>query len=280
MSVVAREEGRRPQAAPPSRALGWRRSPAAEALVLRLLALAIILGAWEAIVRTGVLTEFWISRPGLVAQRLLDLLVIKATIWDHLAATLQEALLGLAGGSVLGVLSGLALAKWRRLHVALDPYIMGLYGLPRVALAPLFIMWLGIGIESKVVLAGFVTYFVLLINTFVGVKNIDTDLLNAVRTMGGQGAFLFRKVVLPSCIPWILSGLRIGLGLSLTGAVVAEMLAAQRGIGWLISRASGTFDTTGVFASLVVLAVVAMALNEGMKKLERRLLRWQDEVIL
>lgn len=281
MKVVVREHAAGGAARAERPAVARRRFPVAlEVLGLRVLALVVILGTWEGIVQTGLLTEFWISRPGLVAGRLLEMIFVKASIWDHLGATLHEALSGLAGGSLLGILSGFGLAKWRRLHVALDPYIMGIYGLPRIALAPLFIMWLGIGVESKILLAGFVTYFVLLINTYVGVKNVDPDLVNAVKTMGGEGLFLFRKVVAPSCVPWMLSGLRIGLGLSLTGAVVAEMLAAQRGIGWVIARASGTFDTTGVFAALVVLAVVAMALNEGMKKLERRLLHWQGEVIL
>ncbi len=279
MSVLAGEQVR-PGAAPQAAPRAQRIPPTVETAGLRLLALFIILGVWEAVVRTGVLAEFWVSRPALVAQRLVEVIYTKASIWTHLQATLEEALIGLAIGSLAGILSGLALAKWRRLQVALDPYIMGLYGLPRVALAPLFIMWLGIGLESKILLAGFVTYFVLLINSYVGVKNVDADLLSAVRTMGGDSRFLLRKVVLPSCVPWVLSGLRIGLGLSLTGAVVAEMLASQRGIGWVIARASGVFDTTGVFASLVVLAAVAMALNEGMKKIERYRLRWQGEVVI
>lgn len=280
MSIAARDEIADRPHAPAGQAAGAWLTPGAEAWLLRLLAAMAIIGAWEGVVRAGLSTEFWISRPGMVAARLIDWLVIRGTMWDHLAATLQAVALGLSGGVVLGILSGLILAKWRRLQVALDPFIMGLYSMPRAALAPLFIMWLGIGIESKIVLAGFVAFFVLLINTYTGVKNVDPDLLNAVRTMGGSGMFLVRKVVLPSCVPWILSGTRIGLAFSLTGAVFAEMLAAQRGVGWLISRSSGTFDTTGVFASILVLALVAMGLNEGMKKLERWLLRWQGDVVL
>ncbi|MBI3967595.1 MAG: ABC transporter permease [Chloroflexi bacterium] len=279
MSVVAREEIRT-SAKPGGRAESRKLPLYVETIGLRILALVIFLAAWEATVATGILTEFWISRPALVFNRLIEMLITKATIWDHLQATLVEALTGLAGGAFLGIISGFALAKWRRVQVALDPYVMGIYGLPRVALAPLFIMWLGIGVASKIVLAGFVTYFVLLISTHVGVKQVDNDLINAVKTMGGQGSFLVRKVILPGCVPFILSGMRIGLGLSLTGAVVAELLAAQKGIGWVIARASGTFDTTGVFASLVVLAVVAVLLNEGMKKIEQYLLRWQGEVVL
>lgn len=280
MSVVAGDPTRRQAKEAGPRVEARKIPPAVETLVLRLLAFAAILAVWEGAIQTGLLTEFWISRPGLVYQRLVEWLFVKASIWDHLIVTIQEVILGLVGGVVLGILSGLALAKWRRLQIALDPLIIGLYGMPRAALAPLFIMWLGIGIESKIVLAGFVTYFVLLINTYTGVKNVDVDLINAVKTMGGRGDFLFRKVVLPSCVPWIVSGTRLGLAFSLTGAVFAEMLAAQKGIGWLIARASGQFDTTGVFASILMLALFAMTLNEGMKKVEQWLLRWQGDVIL
>lgn len=280
MSIATRDEVAEPPEAPLRQRVAARLTPGAEAWLLRLVAAVAIIGTWEGIVRAGLLTEFWISRPGMVAARLIDWLIVRGSMWDHLAATLQAVAMGLSGGIVLGILSGLVLAKWQRLQVALDPFIMGLYSMPRAALAPLFIMWLGIGIESKIVLAGFVAFFVLLINTYAGVKNVDPDLLNAVRTMGGSGTFLVRKVVLPSCVPWILSGTRIGLAFSLTGAVFAEMLAAQKGVGWLISRSSGMFDTTGVFASILVLALVAMGLNEGMKKLERWLLRWQGEVVL
>ncbi|MBI4506436.1 MAG: ABC transporter permease [Chloroflexi bacterium] len=280
MSIATRDEVAENPEVPLRRRVAARLTPGAEAWLLRLVAAVAIIGTWEGIVRAGLLTEFWISRPGMVAARLVDWLIVRGSMWDHLAATLQAVAIGLSGGIVLGIVSGLVLAKWQRLQVALDPFIMGLYSMPRAALAPLFIMWLGIGIESKIVLAGFVAFFVLLINTYAGVKNVDPDLLNAVRTMGGSGTFLVHKVVLPSCVPWILSGTRIGLAFSLTGAVFAEMLAAQKGVGWLISRSSGLFDTTGVFASILVLAVVAMGLNEGMKKLERWLLRWQGEVVL
>ncbi len=280
MNIVASE--RAPDAAKVEHRhkAAWKAPGTVETIALRALALVVILGVWEGVVRMELLSDFFISRPVSVGRQLAEWLFIKGTIWPHAAVTLQEVLLGLAGGASFGVVSGFALGMWPRLNVALDPYIMGLYGMPRAALAPLFIMWFGIGMESKAILAGFVTYFVLLTNTCAGVKSVDADLVDAVKTMGGRGTFLLRKVVLPSCAPWILSGLRLGLTFSLTGAVFAEMIAAERGMGWIIARASGLFDTTSVFAGIFVLAVVAMVLNEGMKKLERHLLRWRGEVIL
>jgi NitT/TauT family transport system permease protein len=155
--------------------------------------------------------------------------------------------------------------------------LMGLYSLPRVALAPLFIMWFGIGIPSKIMLAISIVFFILLINTYVGVQNVDRDLVNAVKTMGAPPRFVTRHVVLPSCIPWIFSGLRISMALALTASVVGEMLAAQYGLGFMLARASGTFDTTGIFMVLFVLALLAIGTYNLMARLEKRLLHWQGE---
>lgn len=255
---------------------GRQVSPWLVTLGLRLLVLAIFVACWEGAVALGVATEFWISRPTLVGQRFAEYLFTER-FYQDVFTTLYEMALGLGAGVVFGVISGLALTKWPLLHRATDPYIMIVYSLPRIALAPLFILWLGLGLASKVVLALFVAYFVMLINTYAGIRNVDQDLLNAVRTMGASDSFLTRKVRLPAALPWIFSGIRIALGASLVGAVVAEMLGSTHGIGHEIARAAGAFDTTGIFTYLLVLAVVATGLNEGMKWAERRLLTWQVE---
>jgi NitT/TauT family transport system permease protein len=138
-------------------------------------------------------------------------------------------------------------------------------------------MWFGIGIPSKIMLAISIVFFILLINTYVGVQNVDRDLVNAVKTMGAPPRFVTRHVVLPSCIPWIFSGLRISMALALTASVVGEMLAAQYGLGFMLARASGTFDTTGIFMVLIVLALLAIGTYNLMARLEKRLLHWQGE---
>mgnify|MGYP001563560658 FL=1 len=163
---------------------------------------------------------------------------------------------------------------------ALDPYLTALYSLPRVALAPLFILWFGIGLASKVMLAVSIVCFILLMNAYAGVRSVDQDLVNAVRTMGASDRYITYRVILPSCVPWIFSGMRIGLGMALIGTVVGEMLASQKGLGHLIAVASGSFDTTGVFASLMIIAGMAMSLNEIPKAVEQRLLRWRGEEVL
>lgn len=249
-----------------------------EMLTLRGIVLLLIVLGWEGTVKVGLASDFWVSRPTLIAARLWeDLLSIR--LWTHMGVTMEETFLGFLLGSLAGVVSGFALARCRRLHVALDPYLMGIYSLPRIALAPLFIMWFGIGITSKVMLAISIVYFVLLINTYVGVQNVDQDLINAVKTMGATPRFITRKVILPSCIPWVFSGLRISMGLALIGAVVGEMLAAQYGLGYVLARAAGSFDTTGIFTVLIILALLSVALYGLMTRLERRLLRWKEETV-
>ena len=194
-----------------------------------------------------------------------------------MGVTVIETVSGFVLGALAGIIAGFALARWRRAHVALEPYLMGVYSLPRVALAPLFIMWFGIGIPSKIMLAISIVFFILLINTYVGVQNVDRDLVNSVKTMGATPRFITRRVVLPSCIPWIFSGLRISMALALTASVVGEMLAAQYGLGFLLARASGTFDTTGIFMVLIILALLAIGTYNLMARLEKRLLHWQGE---
>jgi NitT/TauT family transport system permease protein len=247
-----------------------------ERWILRLLVLALIVLVWEGLCRIDWASEFWVSRPFLIVERLWEA-VRSTTLWFHTGVTVIETVSGFLLGALAGTIAGFALARWRRAHVALEPYLMGLYSLPRVALAPLFIMWFGIGIPSKIMLAISIVFFILLINTYVGVQNVDRDLVNAVKTMGAPPRFVTRHVVLPSCIPWIFSGLRISMALALTASVVGEMLAAQYGLGFMLARASGTFDTTGIFMVLFVLALLAVGTYNLMARLEKRLLHWQDE---
>ncbi len=213
-----------------------------ERWVLRLLVLGLIIGLWEGVCRTGLASEFWVSRPFLIAARLWDT-ARAGTVWFHMGVTVIETVSGFILGALAGIIAGFALARWRRAHVALEPYLMGVYSLPRVALAPLFIMWFGIGIPSKIMLAISIVFFILLINTYVGVQNVDRDLVNSVKTMGATPRFITRRVVL------------------------------------LLARASGTFDTTGIFMVLIILALLAIGTYNLMARLEKRLLHWQGETV-
>lgn len=241
---------------------------------VRLLFAAFLAGVWELIVLREVISEFWISRPSSLAARLADLLV-SGQFYRDLYVTATEVAVGLFLGVVLGVLSGLVVAMLPKLYALLDPFIMVLYAMPRLALAPLFILWLGIGLASKVLLAMFVSYFLLLLSTHSGMQSVDRDLVNSVKMMGGGNFYILRKVKLPATLPWIFSGVRTAMGPVLAGAIVAEMLGAREGLGLRLVLASGVFDTTGVFAYLLVLAVMAMVLNAISKLPERKILHWR-----
>ena len=242
----------------------------------RLFVLAVVVFVWEGVVYVGWTTAFWISTPFKIAAQLVKDFA-SGDIWPHIWATLVSTVGGFFIGSAAGIVAGFVLARWKPLYDATEPYIMALYSMPRVALGPLFVVWFGIGIASKVALAVSIVFFVMLINTHMGVTNVDRTLLDSVRTMGGSGWFVTRKVLLPSTVPWILSGLRISIGFALIGAVVGEMIIAERGLGRLIAYRSGLFDVTGVFAVMVVLAIMAVIFNEILKFFERRLTHWKAQ---
>jgi NitT/TauT family transport system permease protein len=256
----------------PARPSVWR-----ERLVLngwRLLLSTALLVAWE-VAATTVTTPFWISQPSRVFGRLATLTASGLLFW-HVWATLQAALLGLALGGVVGVALGLLLGAHPRVSAVLDPLLMGLNSLPRVALAPLFIIWFGIGLPSKVILAFSLVVFPVLINAYQGVRGVDSTLVDMLRTMQASPWQIAHRVTIPSTLPWIFAGLRIGLGMSLIGAVVGELVGSNRGVGYYVESAAANFDTTGVFAGLAILMILTIALSELMKLAEARLFRWKS----
>lgn len=241
-------------------------------LVWRVALTVALLVAWE--IAATFVSPFWISQPTRVFVRLADLTANGLLFW-HVGATLEASMLGLVAGVVVGVAAGLVLGARPAVAAVVDPLLMGLNSLPRVALAPLFIIWFGIGLPSKVVLAFSLVVFPVLINTYQGVRNVDRDLIDVLRTMQASSAQIARRVTLPSTLPWIFAGLRIGLGMSLIGAVVGELVGSNRGVGYYIEERSANFDTTGVFAGLVILMIMTVTLNELMKLVEAHLFRWK-----
>jgi NitT/TauT family transport system permease protein len=218
--------------------------------------------------------EFWSSRPSLIGARLLTLLA-SGEIWRHLGATVSEALLGLLLGALVGTPIGIALAKYRRAAEIVDPFVMGLYGLPRVALAPMFILWFGISLLAKVMMSFSMVLFVFILNVTEGIRTVDPDMVDLMRTMRAPRSYILRKVTIPSIVPWLLASFRIGVGLSLVGAVVGELIGANRGLGWYVLRAGGQLDTTGVFTGLLILMLVAMIANQIILVIERQVLHWR-----
>jgi len=234
----------------------------------------LLLTAWEAGVAAGWIDPFFLSRPSAIAGRVATW-VGSGSLWPHLAATLLESFLGVTIGAALGVTAGFVLARSPFAARVLDPYIMMVNAIPRVVLAPLFLLWFGLGIWSKVALAVTLVFFVMFFSTFQGVRNADRVIIDNVRMLGATERQLVRHVLIPSALTWIFASLQTSLGFAMVGAVVGEYLGATRGLGYVIAQAEGTFDTTGVFAGMTILAVVVVIVSAGVSRIERWLLRWQ-----
>jgi|SRR5579864_2709129 len=235
------------------------------------------LAFWQLIASAHVVDTFWISSPILVLQELWTL-IESGELFAHVGMTVLEALIAFVVSSALGIASGLLLARSPFWDEVFAPIIVVFNSLPRIALAPLIILWFGIGIAAKVVTAFTLIYFILLVNTLSGAKNVDNDILTIARLMGASRRDILLRVTLPSALPWIFAGLNLGLTYSLLGVIVAEILSSNEGLGYLIESSAGSFNTAGVFAGLLTLAVVAWLFSLAMRFAESRLLRWKPSL--
>lgn len=232
----------------------------------------LLLGLWEWAGRTYEGT--WTSTPLQIAVRLADW--SRNDLARHVAVTLFEIAAGLAAGGAAGVAAGLVLGRMVVPSIVLRPIIVGLYSVPIVTLAPLLILWFGLGLAPKIVLVGVSSFFLLFFNTFAGMQAIDPDLVQSLRLMGANRREEFRKVSAPGAASWIVSGFKIAVPYSFAAAVTGELLAARDGIGSLLSKAAAQFDMTGLYAALLVLMVLGIVASAAMAALERRVLRWRD----
>lgn len=240
---------------------------------LRALLLGTFLIVWELASGTVVDSTF-ISKPTEIAERLIQW-IQDGTLLIHTWITVQEILLGFFIGAFVGAVVGYILASINLLYQVLDPFMLALYSIPKVALAPLFIVWFGIGIEMKVLLAAVSVFFLVFLNTAAGVREVDKGLIDAVRLMGGSRWDIVRKVVLPASMSGLLTGLKVAIPYALIGAVIGELVASNQGLGYLINSAAAQFDTAGVFATIVVLTIVAAVLNLGVTTLGRHVNKWK-----
>jgi len=244
----------------------------------RLALLASLLALWQALSGPA-LDPILVSSPAAVYQQIVGW-IQDGSLWSNTSITLEETLLGLLFGAVAGILVGLLVGPLQTLGRILDPFILAVYSIPKVALAPLFIVWFGIGLEMKVILGAVTVFFLVFFNTVAGVRNVDPDLVDAVRLMGGRPAQIMMKVVLPSAMGWILTGLRIAIPYALIGAVIGELVASNVGLGYLIDESASVFNTAGVFAALLVLTIFATLLNMLVDLLDKRMSRWKTDVSL
>jgi len=247
-----------------------RRSVLAAQVVVGVAALAL----WQGLVALHVVDPFFVSQPSEIARRIASW-VRNGSLWAHLAVTVEEALLGLVVGAAIGIALGFVFARSPFVARVFDPYIKMLNAIPRVVLAPLFLLWFGLGIWSKVALAVTLVFFVMFFSTYQGVRDASQVIIDNVRMLGATERQLVRHVLVPSALTWIFSSLHTSLGFAMVGAVVGEYLGSTRGLGYVISQAEGTFDTTGVFAGMTILAIVVVIVSAGVARLERWLLRWK-----
>ena len=228
----------------------------------------IVSGRW--------IDPFFISSPDAVAVKLWTW-GMDGTLWHAFTYTFKAMIIGFLIGSLAGFVTGFVLGRSDILARLFDPFITAIYCMPKIALAPLLILWFGIGIESKVAMSALIVFFLVFLNTFSGVRDVNPLYLQVTSIMGATPLQQLRHVVFPSAAAWVLTGLKVSVPYALIGAVVGELISSNRGIGFLIGQASGLFDTAGVFAGLAVLAATGIILNAGLKKLESHLLRWRGQ---
>lgn len=239
----------------------------------RLIALALVLAVWEAAGRAGLLNPLFAPSPSKVWVALVDLFA-DGRIWPHLEATFSAALGGLALGIVVGVVLGVAAALIPLVAELLEPVMSVLNAIPRVILAPLFVIWLGIGIASKIALSFILVAVLIFFTVFAGIRQVDRKLVERVVTLGGNRLALVRHVYLPSVAAWVLGNLKVAVGFAFTGACVGEFVAATHGLGYLLSFAQSTYNAALMFALILLILVVVMLIFAIAGRLERHLLRW------
>ena len=233
------------------------------------------LAAWEFISRVIVGSKLFLAAPTQVLYALYEL-IVTGEIWKHVWISALEFFVGYFIACILGVGLGFLMASSKAGKQALQPWVSGLYATPTVALAPLFILWFGIGIVSKVTVVTLLVLFPVTINTEAGLRNTSQQLIETVRSFGATKRQIFFKVALPSALPFIFAGLKLGIGRGLIGVVVAELFGARAGLGQLISQSAETFNMPNLFAGVAVLAVAGIAMTSGFAWLEQKLLPWRE----
>lgn len=251
------------------------RSRALRIFAFRIILGAIILGFWQ-YASGRLISDFWVSSPAKIFKHFVAI-VQSGIIFGHVSTTFYEAFVGYILGAVIGIISGFVLANMEVVAKVIDPYIMAFYGVPRIALAPLFIIWFGIGILSKVILVVTVVYFLTFFNTYSGVKGVDLALKNIARVMGAKELQILTKVTIPASIPWIVTGLKVSVPYALTGAIVGEFIAASKGLGYMIQLDSNLFNTTGAMTGIFILMFIVIAGNEILNRMEAYILRWRPK---
>lgn len=258
------------------RALLTRLYCAAEEVILRWGTVLLFLVAWELAVYTGLIPHLFVSSPTRIFKAAVEV-AKEGTIWSDMMISGEELFLGFFLSVVFGVPLGMLLGWYRRVRVMGSLFVAFFYAMPRVALLPLLILWLGIGMYSKVALVFLGAFFSVLISTVSGIQNLDETLVKCSRSFGANDWQLFRTVAFPSSLPFILVGCRLGVSRALIGVVVGELYGATAGVGFFIANAGSLYQTDRVFVGIIIISVVGVLLLEGIDRIESRLQRWRPE---
>jgi NitT/TauT family transport system permease protein len=240
----------------------------------RVLALTLIVGLWEFAARSGAIDPFYFPAPSRIAA-VMTQLVVEGTIWTHLEATISAAVLGLVFGLIVGIVLGFLAALLPLFAQLLEPVMILLNAIPRVILAPLFVIWLGIDLSSKVALALILVAVLVFFAVYNGIKEVDKRLVERVKTLGGGRAVLLREVYVPSVTSWVMGNLKVAVGFAFTGACVGEFVASTRGLGYLLQFAQSTYNAALSMALVFLIMAFVLVLFWLSELLERRLMRWR-----
>ncbi len=244
-------------------------------VVARTVIVALILLAWQ-FASGPLLSPVWFSSPTRVFHALVRI-IADGSLWYHLQSTLLTVALGYSIGAALGVALGLLLGLLPRVEQVLSPFIASLWCLPKIALLPLFVIFLGPDMESKVALVATVVVFLVLYSAIDGVRDVDQALIDTLKLMGATKWEILAKVQFPSALPWIYTGLRISVSYALTTTVVGELLSSNRGLGYIMESAAARFEAAEVFAAVVVLVLLSVLITEGLTRMERHSSDWQHK---
>ena len=258
--------------APPARRARLPGAKRAEALVVSVPGL-LFLAFWE-FASGRLIRESYVSKPSAILVRLVNVFA-SGEIWPNLAVTAEELVLSYVIGVTAGVAVGYALGRSARLARVFEPYVMAFYSVPKIALAPLFVIWFGIGIWSKVALAAIMVFFLVFYNVYTGVRAVERDLVNLAMVLGANERQLGRHIYLPAAAPFVILGMRMAIPYAVIGVIVGEFTSAVKGLGMFITYASSTYDPAGTFAGIFILLAFTVTMTSLASRLERRLLRWR-----
>ncbi|MPR05443.1 ABC transporter permease [Microvirga tunisiensis] len=254
-----------------------RRREAIIVIASRVILAVLVLSAWEWVSGRWI-SDFWISSPSRIVVAFVKLLS-SGSLVANISVTMLEAVVGFAIGVVAGMTMGVICGANRLIARILDPYLVGFYSLPRIALIPLFILWFGIGLQTKVIYTALLVFFPVFMNTLSGVRDVSQDLIDVIRVMGASRADTVKKILIPSALAWLFAGLRISVPYALVGAIVAEMFTSNVGLGYMISFYANQFDTASLFATLAITTALGLLVNAIVGQIEKHLLRWKPATL-